>query len=111
MSEGLDVLKEVKERNGLPLNTRFAPITEKEIAIIEKELKDDENYKAMYRLEHEKNQQLSQANLKMSKALEIIVKRVYIELVKDENEYFISTLFGFSDITQEEYDLLKEMLL
>ena len=101
MSEGLEAL----ERN------KYEIESVDDCLVIKKELKEGENYKAMYLLEHEKNQQLSQANLKMSKALEIIVKRVYIELVKDEDEYFISTLFGFSDITQEEYDLLKEMLL
>lgn len=40
MSKALEELEKAKNRNGLPLNQRFAPVTEKEIAIIEQELKD-----------------------------------------------------------------------
>lgn len=39
MSKGLEVLEKAKNRDGLPLNENFAPITEREIEIIEKELK------------------------------------------------------------------------
>lgn len=46
MSKGLEELEKAKKRTGLPLNQEFAPVTEKEIAIIEQELKEHEQYKA-----------------------------------------------------------------
>lgn len=93
---------------------------------VEKELKESENYKAMYRLEHEKNQQLSQANLKMSKALEII-KNKGVNVLNfiphfiistpeyDEYQYYKDNVekYSFSAfiLTSEEFNLLKEVLL
>ena len=86
MSKGLEALKQAKERNGLPLGCNFAPITEDEITIIEKELK----------------------------ALEIIKEKEI-----DMSDLIHATDYlDYSDgrckkywITQEEYDLLKEVLL
>ena len=43
MSKALEELEKAKKRTGLPLNQEFAPVTEKEIAIIEQELKDKED--------------------------------------------------------------------
>lgn len=89
MSKGLEALKEAKDRNGLPLNQNFAPITEKEIAIIEKELK----------------------------ALEIIRnKNISIECLKrairKEGLEWYNRLcpYQLEKLTQEEFDLLKEVL-
>ena len=89
MSKGLEILENAKKRDGLPLNTNFAPITEKEIEIIEQELK----------------------------ALEIIrEKNVDIQTLKRTNnvyEYnsYVAKGLGEKPLTQEEYDLLKEVML
>ena len=93
MSKGLEVLEKAKKRNGLPLNQEFAPITEKEIEIIEKELK----------------------------ALEIIKeKKVNVSLLFntgnhwDYNDHVIRSQIYLNSnskcLTQEEYNLLKEVL-
>lgn len=118
---GLEALEELKFQVGnITYHTRDLQITSFKVKdsglfeIIEKELKDGENYKVIYRLEHEKNQQLSQANLKMSKALEIIKKYPMFSLHDDlpQGTYRIydCELYSHYDLTKEEYDLLKEIL-
>lgn len=47
MSKGLEALEKAKKRNGLPLNKEFAPVTIDELDIVEKELKENERYKAI----------------------------------------------------------------
>lgn len=45
------------------------------------------------------------------KAFEILKKTLYLELVFEDNNYFIDVSGGGYLLTQEEYDLLKEVLL
>ena len=97
MSKGLEALERAKGRNGLPLNENFAPVTEKEIAIIEKELKA---------LEIIKNK-----NVNVNMFVSICNFRdgfeKYNELILQED------MTGKKEknlLVQEEYDLLKETL-
>ena len=98
MSKGLEALKRIKPYADSSIDG--------ELDIIEKELKEGENYKnykEMYRLEHEKNQHLTQVNLKMLKELEIIKEHtLYCENVD---------CFVFANVTKEVNVLLKEILL
>lgn len=124
MNEGLEKLKTIRHIHDMECGEDER--INKDFDIIEKELKESENYKVMYRLEHEKNQQLTQANLKISKALEIIKeKAVNVLMFKahfiiskpeyEEYQYYLDNCekYGFSAfyLTRQEFDLLKEALL
>lgn len=123
MNKGLEMLERHKKSiedlfdNGTILS-ELHYVFMNELDIVEKEFKESENYKLMYRLEHEKNQQLTQANLKMSKALEIIKNKqidvLYVAMHHNNlEEYNKHVAFVHNEwcLTQEEYDLLKEVLL
>lgn len=93
MSKGLEALEKAKKRTGLPLNKEFAPVTIDELDIIEKELKDKE---------------------KKDKAIEIIKdKRVQVGdlLYSSCLEAYNSGRDKVYRLFQEEYELLKEVML
>lgn len=138
MSKGLDALEKIDHTICLNLNNKtlqfnldkYEDCDCKDIRefcdcyeVIENELKERENYKAIYRLEHEKNQQLTQANLKMSKALEIIKENaLYVDWIllfdcvinNRTYEDYIECCNATKETTyadKEEFNLLKEVLL
>lgn len=57
---GIEALENAKKRNGLPLNTNFAPVTEKELTIIEKELEEGKEAKELLKIIIEKRVNLGQ---------------------------------------------------
>lgn len=116
----LEALEEAKNRKGLPLNENFAPVTEGEIEIIEKALKEYQEIKIELKQVMNDYQDLGNSCYKKLKALEII--KLFIEslglkfIFLDDDR----TIFTVDDSefecwhkckTQKEYDLLKEALL
>ena len=113
MNRGLEALKVLVMSSTTIFNTKEQ--IKNAIDTIEKELKESENYKVIYRLEHEKNQQLTQANLKMSKTLEAIKRNpiLIIRLLTNNAtyKYVVEVTNENERPTQEEWDLLKEVIL
>ena len=120
MSKGLDAFKIIKDslveidyenEEDVKLDTY---IHEEELEIIEKELKRLEEYdKTEYSALIESYKKLlkeKKANEKKLKAIEII--KNYINVNKDEYGLYWINLIGFGSIgiTQQEYDLLREVL-
>ena len=109
----LEALKELKKRYG----KNFSLNDDERCRIIEKELKAQEQYVQIAEKEHEDYMvlcgeitRLKNKHKKQLKALEIIKK-----LLNDDWTYFKLEenwicIDGSSSITQEEYDLLKEVL-
>ena len=115
--EALNDLREVKGWNDDELNKR--------LDIIEKALKDYERLKKLYKLEEETSKHLNDIVLLMNeeinkqlKALEIIKEKmvdvVYLYSSCYELEHYnVYAPFEIDDkdkLTQEEFDLLKEVL-
>ena len=103
MSKGLEALQRINENVTVVTYENF----DEDISIIEKELKDKEELETMY-----SNCVINGA--KQKKALEIIKeKRVNIDYLRDCKtlEDYNNILIEKLQLTQEEYDLLKEVLL
>lgn len=122
MNKGLEALEKAKKRNGLPLNQEFAPVTEKEIEIIEQELKEGQLainiVNRLYDIiggENDTDIFLDKVE-KQKKALEVIKEKIKFEEIKaipfnNYTEYYVVVNNKEIVFSQEEYDLLKEVLL
>ena len=114
MSKGLEALKEYK--NQLPGVNVYA---NDYLEIIEKELKESEKKDHYIETLEDRLNNIETTYLRELKALEII-KRTALRLVSiDDGElcgegnyaFFDNELYQCAKLTQEEYDLLKEVLL
>ena len=115
MSEGLEALEKLT-------NYKCSRMSEKIECkeIIEKELKDYENLK----LKHKSMQDAVLDDFKKLKALEIIKEKrvnvdIFLNRIKRDTDYkeykrlcglYKITIFSGKELTQQEYELLKEVL-
>lgn len=70
------------------------------------------NYEKLYRLEHEKNQHLTQANLKLKKVIDLINQRG-IKLIIPESTFskeHIDIQLFTNCLSKDEFELIKEVL-
>ena len=114
MSKGLEALKEIKHTTDLDRPNELNGY-KKELDIIEKELKEYEQLKQLKLLPYpqENGEDYRQGVIKKLMALEIIKeKRVLIDVLLDTD-----TIEDYNDfkseqelLTQQEYDLLNEVL-
>ena len=117
----LKALKELKERYG----KNFSLNDDERCRIIEKSLKSQEQYVQIAEKEHEDYMtlcgeitRLKNKNKKQEKALEIIKKKrvncfllIAIFNSSDNIEHYNQNYSKNWELTKEEYDLLKEVLL
>ena len=115
MSKALEIINEFREywRNKLPISVNGA---NRRLDLIEKELKDYEELKERIGFDPTVFKQDFETLMKEHKALEIIRNKVVLidvflesEDVNDYNEFYANS--KDRHLTQEEYDLLKEVLL
>ena len=109
MSKGLKALESLVDTMPLAL---IETNSMREIKIIEKELKRlEELEKAFDSLskEDEKTKKLLSKEIEKNRALEII--KSLVDLTKENNHCWLWLGLNGKQITQEQYDLLKEVLL
>lgn len=121
MSKGLEALERVRNQRvfiDFEIDATVNDFCEKDLDIIETELKDNEDLKTQFAVNSMNEFFRTLDEQKKLKALEIIIEKDvsmywlrHSKNVDEYNNFILTDKRQYQKLTQEEYDLLKEVLL